>query len=182
MTRFKIWCSVALLLALLVIGGAIISNPATASNNPPPPKHPVGKIFHSTFHLSQTYVDGIPAISVHSSPGSTLRNPSTPAFSENDVVAFLNKYGFYAGPLVQGAHLKIVFFQFVTAKQASDLMQGESVGRPDNYLVCYVKVRGPFLLTNVSMFRLPNGQSQSTAEFGDMVFDGHTGNDLVWGV
>lgn len=43
---------------------------------------------------------------------------------------------FFAGPVVSGAHLKILTVQFVTAKRASELMYGESVGRPAEALVC----------------------------------------------
>lgn len=100
------------------------------------------------------------------------------------MIAYLNRSGFFAGPVVSGAHLKVLTVQFVTAKQASELMYGESVGRPDDALVCYVKVQGPFLLTNVHAG--PANQSAksapTTAKYGDAVFDAHTGNLLVWGV
>jgi hypothetical protein len=95
-------------------------------------------------------------------------------------VAFLNTNEFFAGPVVSGAHLKVLTVQFVTSKRASELMYGESVGRPDDALVCYAKVEGPFLLTNVSV---PRGtKAVTTAKYGDAVFDAHTGNLLVWGI
>ena len=112
-----------------------------------------------------------------------LPNASNPGFSKNDVVAYLNKLsknGFYSGPHVQGATLKIVSIQFVTAKQATDLMLGDGPNRPDNYLVCYVKVQGPFLLTDISA--PPGAHIKKSAMFGDIIFDGHTGNLLEWGV
>lgn len=177
MTRFKIWCGAGLLLALALIGVLWLTQ-ATAAH-PPNPVPPDRTPIHSTFNITNTYVSGGPAIQTHASP-----NASGPAFSAADVAAFLNKYGFYAGPLVKGAHLKILTIQFVTAAQASKLMYGESVGRPDNYLVCYVKVQGPFLLTNVHAGpNMPNNHKViTTAKYGDAVFDARTGNVLVWGV
>lgn len=176
MTRLKIWCGTGLLLALALIGILWLTR-ATAA--PPPNPIPSNRLpIHSTFQLANTYVSGNSAIHPHASP-----NASGPAFSAADVAAFLNKYGFYAGPLVKGAHLKILTIQFVTAAQASKLMYGESVGRPDNYLVCYVKVQGPFLLTYVHDGpNLPGIKTMTTAKIGDAVFDAHTGNILVWGI
>jgi hypothetical protein len=92
----------------------------------------------------------------------------------------LNTYGFSLA-LVPGSHLTILINEFITAKQASLLMSGENAGRPDTYLVCYVRVQDPFLLQNMSV---PSGTKlkKSTAKFGEMVFDAHTGNELVWGI
>ena len=177
-TRFKVLCGAAFLIALFVIGAPIASNTASASKlqkNPPATPQPFGP------GASQTNVSGIPAIPIHTSSGTTANTASTssiPAFTQNDVIAFLNKHGFYAGPLVPGAHLKILTIQFVTARQASNLMKGESVGVPDNYLVCYVKVQGLFQLKNIEA--PPNATKPTTANIGDVVFDAHTGNMLVW--
>jgi hypothetical protein len=110
------------------------------------------------------------------------QNASGSAFTQDDVIAFFNNYGFFAGPVVAVAHLKILAIQFVSAGQASQLMYGESVGRPDDALVCYVKVEGPFLLTNAhGGLPRPNVRHPTTAKYGDAVFDAHTGNLLVWG-
>ena len=176
MTRLKIWCGAGLLLVLLLIGVLwLTSATAAPPPNPIPPDRPP---IHSTFQITNTYVSGNPAIQPHAS-----LNASGPTFSATNVAAFLNKYGFYAGPLVKGAHLKILTIQFVTAARASKLMYGESVGRPDNYLVCYVKVQGPFLLTYVHDGpNLPGIKTLTSAETGDAVFDAHTGNILVWGI
>lgn len=140
MKQARLWLGLALLLAVLVIG-SIISTRTSADasafsskpHNPPP-----------SFQTSDSYVPGNPAISPDVAMANTSNNSSNPAFSIKDVENFLNTYGFYAGPVVNGGHLKIVSIQFVSAKQAGELMHGESVGRPDNYLVCYVKVKGPF--------------------------------------
>jgi hypothetical protein len=171
MSRFKVATIAALVLALVIVGAVWYAASAAASNAnaPYPPLH----AHH--FQVSDTYVPGDPAINPRLSQTGT-----GPAFTQDDVVAYLNTNGFFAGPVVSGAHLKILTVKFVTSKQASDLMSGESVGRPDDALVCYVKVQGPFLLTNVSVPR--GAKAQTTAEYGDAVFDAHTGNLLVWGV
>lgn len=169
MSRFKVAIIATLALVLVIVGAVWYAKSATASNAPYPPLH----AHH--FQVSDTYVQGDPAITPRFSQTGT-----GPAFTQDDVVAYLNTNGFFAGPVVSGAHLKILTIQFVTSKQASDLMSGESVGRPDDAIVCYVKVQGPFLLTNVPV---PHGaKAQTTAEYGDAVFDAHTGNLLVWGV
>src|SRR2546428_622254 len=122
MSRFKVLCGAAILLALVIVGVEWFTNSATATSVKPPPPLPV----HRPFQVAQSYVPGNPAIHPHLS-----QNASGPAFTQDDVIAFFNKYGFFAGPVVAGAHLKILTIQFVSARQASQLMVGESVGRPD---------------------------------------------------
>jgi len=174
MVRFKVFSGAAICLALLVVGIVWFTNAATATLVKPPAPPQV----HHAFQMSQTYVSGNPGIQPHLS-----QNGAVPAFTQDDVVAFFQKYGFYAGPVVAGAHLHILTIQFVTAKRASQLKLGESVGRPDDALVCYVKVEGPFLLTNIHWGPpRPNAKVPTTAPYGDAVFDAHTGNLLVWGI
>ncbi len=173
MSRFRVLGGIVIFLALVivVVGGFLRSAMATSLKPPAPP--PV----HQSFDVSQTYVPGSPAIKPHTAPNT----PGGPAFTQDDVVAFFQQHGFFAGPVVEGAQLQILTVQFVPAKQASQLMYGESVGRPDDYLVCYVKVQGPFLLTNVHGG--PGGTKEpTTAKYGDAVFDASTGNLLVWGI
>lgn len=173
MFRFKLVCAAVILLALAIVGVEVFANAAGATSVKPPAPPPV----HRAFQVSQTYVPGNPAIKPH-----LAQNGAGPAFTQADVAAYLEKYGFFSGPLAPGAHLKILTNQFVTAAQASQLMVGESVGRPDNYLVCYVKVEGPFLLTYVHGGPgLSHRNIPTTAKYNDAVFDAHTGNLLVWG-
>lgn len=174
MSRFKVICDAAIFLALLIVGVTWFTNGATAT----PVKQPAPPPVHHHFQIAQSYVAGSPAIHPHAS-----LNTSGAAFTQADVIAFFNTYGFFAGPVVKGAHLKILTIQFVSAKQASQLMYGENVDRPDDYLVCYVKVEGPFLLTGVRGGpNLPNVGHPTMAKLGDAVFDAHTGNLLGWGV
>jgi hypothetical protein len=169
------------LLAVAVIAfsqqpaGASMASPhqsaGTTSTLMKPPHTPVVPSFQGG-----TYPVGGHAISLHPSGN----NPPGAAFSQQDVIDFLNKYGFAAGPPTDGTPLKILSIQFVTAKQASALMQDETVGRPDSSLVCYVKVKGPF---SRAVMRVPIGYDiTKDASSGDAVFDTQTDNILVWGL
>jgi len=185
MKRLKLGLGVVLLLTLLAVAVIAFSQqPAGASMASPhqsagatstlmkPPHTPVVPSFQGGI----SYAVGSRAISPHPSGN----NPPGAAFSQQDVIDFLNKYGFVAGPPTDGTPLKILSIQFVTAKQASALMQGEFVGRPDNYLVCYVKVKGPF--SRAVMHPPIQYKETKDASSGDMVFDAQTGNMLVWGL
>jgi hypothetical protein len=172
MNRLKLGFGTLLLFAILVAGVMAFtpqSTRAVTSTKPPHVPDP-----SSMFQGGNPYLPGGTAISPHAS----ANNAPGAAFSQQDVIDFLNKYPV---PTTNGTPSKILSIQFVTAKQASDLMKGESVGRPDNYLVCYVKLQGPFPSGSV---HLPPGASLpgKDATWGDMVFDASTGNILVWGL
>jgi outer membrane protein assembly factor BamB len=119
-------------------------------------------------------------ISPPSSTGITPHLKGIPAFTTADVEHYIQANGFAGGPTVSGAPPTILKILFVSSKQASDLMHGESTGLPDDALVCYVELRGPF---NPVMISEPPGASgpQKPVEIGEEVFDAETGNLLVWG-
>lgn len=173
-----------LVIVLLIVGAIVVSQNVSASKVGP--THPAPTSKPASTRVG--YPDGAPSIKVHTSSGNRSVTPNyadtsmTPAFTEQDVKAFLLKddTNFYAGPLVPGAHLKILTVKFVTAQEASVLMGGESVGRPDNYLVCYVRVQGPFQTTHLHLMSTNKPIKQPM--IGDVVYDGHTGNMLLWGV
>src|SRR5579871_4813587 len=168
MSRFRISGGIVVFLALIIVGVGFLGGSAVANSKPPAPPPT-----HKPFQISQPYLPGSPGIKLRTAP-----NTSGPAFTQADVTTYFQKYGFL--PLAPGAHLQILTIQFVSAKQASQLMDGESVGRPDDYLVCYVKVQGPFLLTGIPV--PPEAKKvPTTARYGDEVFDAHTGNLIVWG-
>jgi hypothetical protein len=173
MTRLKIWSGACLLLiVLLVVILAITHMASAAPTSTPPPPPTLGP-----FQISRTYGPGTPAIVPHIAAGFSPHS-SVAAFTKSDVMAYFNKYGFYAGPVVRGAKLQFLSIQFVTASQAFVLMRGESIGLPGNSLVCYVKVQGPFALKPISV---PYGAKLvTTAKTGAAVFDAHTGNMLLW--
>jgi hypothetical protein len=126
-------------------------------------------------------VPGIPAIPIHAN--ATTAN--TPAFTVADVQQYVNRTGFLGGSLLPGAHLTILKIQFMTSKQASVLLQGESTGLPDDALVCYVQLHGPSALNGVGLSVPPiPGKTKGavlTSPTADEVFDAHTGNLLVYG-
>ena len=193
MKHLKWWYAIGLLAVILLVGFIASTQNVGASISPHQPTHPYHAVNRAKAKdVSSTYVPGAPAISAHVSAGmnavattkttTDYTNTSlTPAFTASDVIAYLNKdngAGF-TGPLAPGAHLKIVTIQFVTAKQAFTLTKGESIGRPDDYLVCYVKIQGPFQTTN--MMLPPEAKAIPTVATNYAVFDGHTGNLLVYG-
>jgi hypothetical protein len=112
-------------------------------------------------------------------------NSMIPAFTVNDVKNYIARYGFPGGPTVKGSSPTVMKVLFITAKQASILMHGEETGRPDNALVCYVLLKGPFDTSSMSV-PPSNAQQTPTAHkpvlLGEMLFDAHTGNLLVWGI
>ncbi|HLG65101.1 MAG TPA: hypothetical protein VKY19_24420 [Ktedonosporobacter sp.] len=81
--------------------------------------------------------------------------------------------------LAPGHTAKILSIDFITSKEASQRMKGESVGLPDNALVCYVQLSGPFLLGMIS--RPPGTKPIPPSDTATVVFDAQTGNILVSG-
>jgi hypothetical protein len=171
MNRLKLRFGILLLFAIVVVGVVAFTSQSTRAVTSTKPPHVPDP--SSMFQGGNPYPPGGTAISPHAS----ANNAPGAAFSQQDVIDFLNKDG---EPTTNGTPPKILSIQFVTAKQASDLMQGESVGRPDNYLVCYVKLQGPFSRRGE---HVPSGVSlEKDAAWEDMVFDASTGNLLVGGL
>ena len=69
---------------------------------------------------------------------------------------------------------------FIPASEASALMRGASIGRPDTTLVCHVEVHGN-LSTSWVHVPMP-GIYPATAHVGVLVFDAQTGNLLIRGL
>lgn len=116
-------------------------------------------------------IAGTPAIAPHST--------GTPAFSSSDVRQYVVTHQFSGGPTVAQSSPSIVKLEFISSKQASQQLDGTSPGLPDNALVCFVVIKGPFLLTADSQ---PSRLRVPTVNTGIEVFDAHTGNQLVWAV
>jgi hypothetical protein len=62
----------------------------------------------------------------------------------------------------------------MTSAQASQRMDGESIGLPDDAIVCYVELSGEFLLTWG-----PVAPTVPYVTVGILVIDAHSGNILV---
>lgn len=114
-----------------------------------------------------------------SSPTSTGMIPITktgiPAFTLADVEQYFKEHPVLTTAGKPGTIVKIAF---MTSKQASILMKGESVGLPDDALVCYVELHGPFLLNGISV---PPGATIPVVQNIQYVIDAQTGSELVFG-
>jgi hypothetical protein len=185
MKQFKFGLGIFLVFIVLGLGAVISSRLHTANADTVGTVGAVGAVSVKATHVPDpssmfqggtSYPDGVPAITPHVSSD----NVAGAAFSQQDVTNFINAHGFPAGKPTDGTPLKATSIQFITAKQASDLMKGESIGRPDDALVCYVKLQGPFSLGAVSV--PPGVTTTGNAPSGKMVFDATTGNLLVWGL
>ena len=123
-----------------------------------------------------------PRSPVAGSPAIQPRWPATtgmtPGFTAEDVAQYTRLHGFAGGPTVSGDQPVITKVMFIGGGEASKLLGGGTVDRPDDYLVCYVELRGPFLLSGMS---LPPGMKPPIVETAHEVFDAHTGNLLVFG-
>ncbi len=111
---------------------------------------------------------GVPAIQPHL--------PGVPAFSRDDVLQFFQTHGFSGLRFGSVGTPTITLILFTTSYEACELMQGESVGVPNDALVCYVELSGEF------EFGSPFSNRATILHRGDAVFDARTGNLLVMGV
>ena len=111
---------------------------------------------------------GVPAIQPHL--------PGVPAFTRDDVRQFFQTHGFSGRRFSSVGTPTITQILFVTSYEACELMQGESVGLPNDALVCYVELSGEFA------FSSPFSTQSTILHTGDVVFDARTGNLLVIGV
>ncbi len=114
-----------------------------------------------------------------SAPTQTGMIPITrtgiPAFTLADVTQYFKEHPFLTTAGKPGTIVKLAF---MTSAQASVLMKGESVGLPDDALVCYVELHGPFLLNGISV---PQGAKIPTVQNVYYVIDAQTGRELVFG-
>jgi hypothetical protein len=105
-------------------------------------------------------------------------DPSTAAYTEADIRQHLAAHP--AFPTTDGSQPVIAKVLFIPASQASALMRGESIGRLDTTLVCYVEVHGNL---STSWVHVPKpGVFPATAHVGVLVFDAQTGNVLIRGL
>lgn len=147
---------------LVLVGGILLnfSNANAVSVNPPPPRH------------NHPYInsnDGATAIPAHKD--NTL-------LSVEDVENYILTHPYPIGPTVSGGLPEIVVIQLMTSRNASNVMHGEYVGLPDDALVYYVLLKGPFYPTHIITI---TGMNISIADRMEEVFDAYTGNQLVWG-
>lgn len=161
------------LLVIVVIVSLVITTQvirASEGSNPPtsPSQHPAGP-FQATRTPAYKGPLGMPAIQ----PRASLASATGPHFTEADVRAYITTHR--PGFTIPGTPNPVVIsVQFMTAKQVSAQLQGESMGVPDDTLLCLVRVLGEFRNTYV-----PLGATPKTFTHGVMIFDAHTGNLLI---
>lgn len=112
--------------------------------------------------------------------GTQITLGTQPAFTQTDVEQFLGEHPLFA--VMSPAAGKVSKVLFIPAKQASDQLNGESIGRPDGALVCWVEVQGP--LDPSAMASVPDiGHIKlgvaKPAQRGILIFDALTGNFLL---
>lgn len=129
--------------------------------------------------LRRVQIPGASAIIPHLHAATAHSN--TPTYTTDDVKQFILKKHLPWGFLQKNAHLTFKKVAFMTAKESSQLPLGDDLDRPDNAIVCYVLVHGPFTLAGLHL-NGPVRPEAMKAEYGTMVFDGVTGNLLSWGV
>jgi len=152
-------------IVVLLVGGAIAiglsGGHSTANANR---ADPVGAM--SPVHTSTAPV-GVPAIvprlgAVHTGP----------AFTREDAVQYVTSHPMWRN-LAPWTPPTIEKVEFLTSRQVSSLLSGESTGLPDNALLCYVQLRGTFTFSGST--------TMVTYHTGFEVFDAHTGNFLMAG-
>ena len=103
-----------------------------------------------------------------------------PAFTVEDMKVYLQSLPSCAGgPTLSGQPPTIETLEFVGCKELTDRLN-LFIGLPDDALVCYVVLRGPFRLTLMSY---PPGAVQGipVSETVEEIYDASTGDLLVWG-
>ncbi len=173
---FKKWplvVEICIVAAILVaIGGWSIPRLAARFASPPP----IAKVTVTgtpydcgDATTSSSAPIGVPAIQPHLS--------GVPAFTEDDVREYVSARPFNGHRFESKGPVTITRILFITSYDACQLMRGESVGLPNDAIVCYVQLSGTFLFS--SPF---STTPQPPLHTGEEVFDGKTGNLLVLGV
>jgi len=110
------------------------------------------------------------------------------AYTVDDVQHFLTTHRLFA--TTDGATPVIATILFIPSRVASAYMNGETVGRPDNVVVCYVELHGSLSTGSQhrhAVLRRVHGktvlvpQNYPPAHVGVLVFDAQTGNLLIRG-
>ena len=118
----------------------------------------------------------------HGRPALKLTSKWTPAFTADDMTAYLQGAPECSlGPTLSGEPPIVEAVEFVTSKELTDRLK-VYIGPDDDALVCYVVLRGPFNLTMISLppgYHHPGPHISQTVE---EIYDASTGRLLVSGV
>jgi hypothetical protein len=138
---------------------------------------------YSVYH---TVVGGGKETRVTSGSQSLDRSPlkltpgRVPAFTADDMRSYLQSAPVCAGgPTLSGDPPTIETLEFVGCKELTDRLN-LYIGLPDDALVCYVVLRGPFHLRRISY---PPGSLHGVpvSQTVEEIYDAGTGRLLVWG-
>src|SRR5258708_31985413 len=150
--------------ALAALGAVLLVGVVLASGQPPVPAPPVHDVPLALPHTAL----GIPAIK----PQSSLATSGGARITKADVVQWVSTH--QTDNQVAGTpSATVISVEFLTSKQVSTRLHGESTGVPDDILLCYVRVHGTFE-TNP-----PQGVPAVVYHDGYLVFDAQTGNLLM---
>jgi hypothetical protein len=119
-------------------------------------------------------LEGIPAIS----PTTKSAAPGTPAFTEDDVRAYLASHSI--PDLTSGHTATVEQVEFITNRDLRARF-GHGSGGPDDRLVCLVTLRGEFSPSLPPALQ-QRGKPRVTSPMIRHVYDAHTGNRLIEGL
>jgi hypothetical protein len=128
-------------------------------------------------HVSVVCPGPTDTVSEQGVPGIRPRNTCTPAFTEQDVRDYLAR-GITLGKIEVIGQPTVAQVEFLTIRDLSQAT-GDSeweANYPANMVVCYVVLHGTFRVSGPPTSHPPN-----TVSTASILFDAHTGNELVVG-
>jgi len=147
----------------LVVGVSVISASAAQGTKISQATRPI-----PLGNLNQ-YAPGVAAIKPHLATSSG----TAPTFTATDAEQYVTAHPFANTNVTVIETPTVIQATFMTSAALSAQLDGESIGRPDTALVCYVKLQGTFL------FMGPKGPL--TTHIAYEVFDAETGNLILAG-
>ena len=189
--RTRLVLATALLVLALMLALASLSAPYAAADSPSPTPTPATT---PTPSYPPNAAPGVPAITPEPAMrahalAATATYSTTATYTAADVRAFLTAHNLFR--TTDGSPITVTIL-FIPASQASALIGGDSVGRPDTTLVCYVSARGNFPVMHSepagtrfrhSVSRRTHSHARDTTVLPEKhyIFDAQTGNLLVFG-
>ncbi len=176
---------------LVLIGVSVLLIPIVAHADSPPTPTPVAStpVASTPVATTPTAPRGIPAITPEPqlraralAVAGTAAYSTTATYTAADVRDYLSSHALFR--TTDGSAPIIDAIEFVPAAEASALLRGESIGRPDTTLVCFVKVHGPLIVLRSAPLPMhhPHPVSAKTPmPVGELIFDAQTGNLLIRG-
>jgi hypothetical protein len=114
-------------------------------------------------------VQHLPPSRPQGEPGIPRTGSGLPVFTASTVATYLD-----AHPLAGDRLAVIVELAVMPTSQVEKLLGGDLIGTPESYPLCYVRLSGRFIFSNAP-------GTLATYTTGMLVFDGVTGNLLVYG-